>query len=808
MGGTRCLCSSKSVPRDQARKALEAALWCLPRNCGGGIWMNPDMPSITDPSANFVATITRECRTSAAADQIAVLKCMASCEGEKFYGNMLVAHAAAWFLESVANRKQAAGPNIPSVSVGVADVDRVVLLCKYVPCSTSGSCCDAKSCKHIEEIFRLIPRSATSVNLKPGESLFFLNSRGKHSTPARALDFHALRAAHMWSIADICVGSMVGPDSQQMRYKGFTQCGNVVLEDNDGNVRVEPWVRQPVTLVEPADGTDIKLELWLHEELHQKLLLKLRAAVQDLTIRGQSLHELMSDLHCAGVAPVHIAIVGGAVRDVLNDTCAADIDLAVSRTWDQLQRDIRDFFANRGAPLTDASFECTGKRGRFGMMKIVKSAGDKDSVDIGPFKSGRIDAYPGLRERVAAERSRKCEEQYVFGLSYDRDAQVRDYSVNAIYVDIFNWKVFDPRHGLDCYQFCLHEINGAVFPMGPHRLEFVSKDCVEFQKDLGGRVRLFKLLSKMGPSLPSFFVQSDQAQAICAELSREGTGHLRAERVPRDAEGWLRIVVKKLVKPTDDVELRLQCIALTVLHRVPVEARDEAIAFFNSVRDLAQQVRTHTLFRSLTTDDPKDAFLATVLMAWADTSKLTPAGVGDAVQTLERKYTSASMVVNVMRPVQERLRDASAYEFSSRSYSEVLDALAFHLEQSQFALARLNSVTQSVESLRKPLQNARKAVASAVDKAAYRPAAGSDDDSDDLDESTDDYNGLSQKCFEDRCFDLVSEALKEVLPALEQIKGLIQAAVTLAEETLEPYRQALVDVGLLLPVATGHSSIQ
>lgn len=780
---------------------VDAAAMVLPQDWGDGVHaLTHDDATRVAVTPSFFArrifTHCRQCRTMSAADQIEVVKLIASRKDASYplgyRGNMLAAHAVSWFLECVANRK-VVGP-APVMNINEADAHRAVLLRGYHKCS----CVDAEACTHIREVFHLL--SGGPVAPSPGERIVFLNTRGNHSAPARSYDLSALRAANMWCIATIPVGSKIGNAPATNEFLGFTQEGNVVLSVASSagadQIQVKPWAR--ATVVETPTSSLAKewaSQLWLHEDLHHKLLVKLRAAVQGLTIRSQSLHELMSELSCAGVSPVPIAIVGGSVRDVLNDTNPADIDLAVGRTWNQLQKDIREFFAKRGSPLTDASFECSALRGQHGMMKIVQSSGDKDSVDIGPFKSGRIDHHRELRQSMRTLRQSACKEEYFFGLSYEHDAMYRDYSVNAIYVDIFEWKVIDPRMGLDCYQFALHDAD-SIFPPGPHRLEFVPESDPEFEADLGGRIRLFKLLAKAGVAVPSFFVQPSHATPICNKLRDEGNIYISSTRSTiKDTEQWIRKVVKKLFKEKDDIKSRLAKLELTILHRVPADAQQSAIAFFNCMQVLACKFKENHLFRSLTMDNPKDAFLATVLLAWSTRRTLNADGVDKTVQRLELAYTAASQVYSIVRPIKAHLEPDEHSEDGDDRLCSIDNAF----DLASTALSRLKVTLGSFRGpLFQQLEDTIQDVGAAHENLSYRPPeACSDDESCDRDSANEDCGGLTQDCFHQHCDNIFDDASVSMQTAVQQIDKLLGLAMDLARKTLPKYSHALKNVGFL-----------
>lgn len=162
-----------------------------------------------------------------------------------------------------------------------------------------------------------------------------------------------------------------------------------------------------------------------------------------------------------------------------------DVDLSVSLPYSTIDMRLNDLFSSFGVSLNTASHKNSGKRAQWGMLKvehIVRAAGEsgtmaelleKDGLDVGPFKSYKIDeilqlslnTYPILNNavnplrhtdinnaradvasRAAAKENEKTlllgdiiaediSAKYIFGFSYQRDAAYRDYSVNAVFVE-------------------------------------------------------------------------------------------------------------------------------------------------------------------------------------------------------------------------------------------------------------------------------------------------------------------------------------------------------------------------------------
>jgi len=366
----------------------------------------------------------------------------------------------------------------------------------------------------------------------PGSTLsLLLLATNKQPSPAIADN-------RLVSLGSLPCGTTLGGGFE---FLGWTLSGHVILKDHE-RLRVENWRRGAVQrpVVPAATGLPPA----------RQLLQNLFRVVTKLTIHGDiPVYALMRELYHSGGDPVPVVVVGGAVRDLLDATSESDldrvndIDLAVGCQWNQLERWLRDFFAARGHPLTDASLRCTGNSRDFGMMLLSKTEADEDGIDIGPLKAGRIDnalrqtisqkmnaavAAAGAnntkqKELAAAQRTQK----YYYGNSADflNDACMRDYSINAIYADLFEWCVVDPFGGLQCRR---RRLDGEPTPQ---QLKFIPCDAraeAEFKSDVGGRVRLFKALAKHAGGIPTFYINEPDALPICKELANEAVVVRRA----------------------------------------------------------------------------------------------------------------------------------------------------------------------------------------------------------------------------------------------------------------------------------------
>eukprot|EP00040_Diaphanoeca_grandis_P036660 m.234711 g.234711 ORF g.234711 m.234711 type:complete len:270 (+) comp33659_c0_seq3:1297-2106(+) len=158
------------------------------------------------------------------------------------------------------------------------------------------------------------------------------------------------------------------------------------------------------------------------------------------------------------------------------------------------------------------------------MMKIRHiTQSEGDGLDIGVLKSGRL--LPELQKTNA---------KYYYGCSLERDAMFRDYTVNAVYLDVFAGRFCDPLDGF-----------GAI---GTGELPFNAVPCARddqgiLQEDVGGRLRLFKLLLKRHKGQRMYEVRIANANLICGLLLD-------------DVKAFLEIIAKETkreVVPDDDI---------------------------------------------------------------------------------------------------------------------------------------------------------------------------------------------------------------------------------------------------------------
>ncbi len=112
-------------------------------------------------------------------------------------------------------------------------------------------------------------------------------------------------------------------------------------------------------------------------------------------------------------------LVGGCVRNFLNNEKIGDIDIATIFTPDQL---IKKF--------ENSSF------------KIIQSGIDHGTITL--FKDGKNFEITTLREDIRTD-GRHAE--VVFTKNWEKDSERRDFTINAIYLDQ-DGKIFDPQNGV------------------------------------------------------------------------------------------------------------------------------------------------------------------------------------------------------------------------------------------------------------------------------------------------------------------------------------------------------------------------
>jgi hypothetical protein len=295
----------------------------------------------------------------------------------------------------------------------------------------------------------------------------------------------------------------------------------------------------------------------------------LRAKVQHQTIRGEPVLDLLQFLHYESGMNRPVAIVGGAVRDLLRGKGQKDIndiDVVVACDYKMLTDQIRKFFAARDQPLDTTSFHCSGAYERTGMVKILRLPGtDPEDLDIGMFKAQslvvqqatKLAAEPGVTlERATLDSLVRDDSgtspSYLFGFSWTTDACYRDFTTNAVYIDICEGVVYDPCDFLA--RDLAHEERGDMVShslvSAPLRIGSPDVDHV-LMADVGAHFRLFKELMKPQDELGNATVKGDAETknrlSRCATLlATEITRALDQENRIDMALFWMRKFAKKL----------------------------------------------------------------------------------------------------------------------------------------------------------------------------------------------------------------------------------------------------------------------
>lgn len=161
------------------------------------------------------------------------------------------------------------------------------------------------------------------------------------------------------------------------------------------------------------------------------------------------------------------------------------------------------------------------------MIKIIcDPSTDDDDIDIGICRAGFCPDSPA-----------EDEPPYIYGNSLEHDASTRDYTFNAIYVDVVNGVVFDPVGGLSEDTVvvesgkCFHTLRSCAVALGKNVL---------LQRDIGGQFRFFKELMK---SCDRFNVAPDRDTKTLID---------KCVAMPSTTSTWIRCFVKKLFAGVND----------------------------------------------------------------------------------------------------------------------------------------------------------------------------------------------------------------------------------------------------------------
>jgi hypothetical protein len=201
--------------------------------------------------------------------------------------------------------------------------------------------------------------------------------------------------------------------------------------------------------------------------------------IKSLTIRGKSLLGIMERLFEQQGLIYSVAITGGAVRDAILEAPLADVDLVIAAPYSALEMLLKDIFGFKGEVLSESTFRNSGPSKRFGQLKVMRKEGDTlEDLDIAMFKSDRIDHESLIGEEIDRDNL------YMYGWSYKEDTQHRDYTMNALYLEMFG----NPPYLIDPTGTGYEDAkNGIIKLINPRAFE---------DYDLGGQFRYIKMINK------------------------------------------------------------------------------------------------------------------------------------------------------------------------------------------------------------------------------------------------------------------------------------------------------------------------
>eukprot|EP00052_Salpingoeca_macrocollata_P007179 m.58183 g.58183 ORF g.58183 m.58183 type:complete len:954 (+) comp15881_c0_seq2:125-2986(+) len=247
------------------------------------------------------------------------------------------------------------------------------------------------------------------------------------------------------------------------------------------------------------------------------LLDHLLAYINKQTVYGVPLSDVLKALITPPNAPpgiqVPLALVGGSVIQTLQNNTAGihDLDFTSGLTYEDIQRALNTVFAEHGVNINNQQMlGAEGKRKQFGMLKLfVENAGPRyeslDPLDIAPFKViPQLAKY--IEQNLAADKQtvEERENYYWYGMSYSEDAKTRDFTANAVYLEL----MVDPNSGSLGFRRIVDPVGGLAdlsknltVAANPAVLESLPgcHDTAVTKKvtgDRGGRFRLWKMLGK------------------------------------------------------------------------------------------------------------------------------------------------------------------------------------------------------------------------------------------------------------------------------------------------------------------------
>ena len=309
------------------------------------------------------------------------------------------------------------------------------------------------------------------------------------------------------------VGSKIQRGDDRFTYRGCSMDHDFVLADSiepQGHHELPIALASELTVVEvapdyglyAADGVEDYPRPFLNirtdfSRTMNLAMFNILARLSSATIRGRRVMELLRYIRNYRAEQATVMVVGGAVRDAILDHDINDIDLAVNLPYDILKDCIIDFFRDKEYPVIasapnvhDPSLHCDPYRKRFGMLKVMKMDGDPDHLDVGVFK-----CTDDRRDTI-------------FGYSPIADAFQRDYTINAVYLDVFKASFYDPFGALK------HIVNATdgrpmqFFPVAKFESSPESQRLL-LANDFGACVRVFKMLTSKSPSgLPQYVIEA------------------------------------------------------------------------------------------------------------------------------------------------------------------------------------------------------------------------------------------------------------------------------------------------------------
>mmetsp|Transcript_21139 Transcript_21139/g.59490 ORF Transcript_21139/g.59490 Transcript_21139/m.59490 type:complete len:1234 (+) Transcript_21139:155-3856(+) len=320
----------------------------------------------------------------------------------------------------------------------------------------------------------------------PFASLLFHPKNAAQRRAARRVALPEFTPDYMLSVLDHHVHRCEAPD--------FPECAVAV-----GDVEARFKDRRRSAVVEAQRPNTLK----------DDLLLNLTAKCETQTIRGARVKDLLDYLSFETGAHLTVAIVGGAVRDFLRNVPDHDINdldiVCAGCDFHTLQKVILGFFSSRNMAFSELAIRISAKHKQFTMLKILKDENDADDLDVALLKAVPVSVLPKNVRKASAGFST------LVGYSFLTDALSRDYTLNAIYVDVSRREVYDPTDALtrDVRGDCVDHLKSAPLALWERQNTFCREvlqmrsvhDIEEVvRRDVGGQFRLLKELLKNTPA--------------------------------------------------------------------------------------------------------------------------------------------------------------------------------------------------------------------------------------------------------------------------------------------------------------------